>query len=107
MKSRVLTNVFFAGIFILCQWSGSPAAAQSDSSSTDVQEKIRNDTVSVIKKGDELYLDVGFAQWQLYFTAPADCFSYDDRAALHFVKETDGRISGIRIDDRATLVRID
>ena len=71
MKSRVLTNVFFAGIFILCQWSGSPAAAQSDSSSTDVQEKIRNDTVSVIKKSDELYLDVGFAQWQLYFTASA------------------------------------
>jgi CubicO group peptidase (beta-lactamase class C family) len=68
---------------------------------------IREDTIRVVNKGGTLYLDPGYGAWQLYFTSPVDCFAYDDRAAFHFIKEADGRISGIRVDDRVTLKRID
>lgn len=64
------------------------------------------DTVNVIKKGAGMYLDFGYMQWQMHFTAPADFFVYDAKADMHFIKEADGAISGIKIDNGGIAKRI-
>lgn len=67
---------------------------------------VDGDTVRVLKKDQSLWLDVGFDQWQLHFTSLLNFYMYDDRGDFQFIKEADGRISGIKINNNRIAKRI-
>lgn len=64
------------------------------------------DTAVIFQKEGKLYVDVGFDQWQLRFTSADDFFIYDQPVDFRFEREN-GRVTGIRINNKPAFKKID
>ena len=61
--------------------------------------KFREDTLSVIRKSDGIYLDVGDgAQWKLYFTDNTHFFALEQQIDFNFVTDDTKKVTGFTID---------
>jgi hypothetical protein len=69
--------------------------------------KMRNDTLSVIKKTDGIYLDVGDnTQWKIHFSDNTHFFVSEQNIDFNFVSDPMKRIAGIIINkETATKIK--
>jgi hypothetical protein len=61
--------------------------------------KIGNDTLSVIKQNDGLYMDVGEnTLWKIHFSDHTHFFFYERNLALNFITNSLNKIIGFTLD---------
>jgi len=65
------------------------------------------DTLKVSLNNGHLFLDGGDGIWKLYFTTEKDFFVYEAQAALNFIINQEGKVTGINIDNRLIAKKIE
>jgi CubicO group peptidase (beta-lactamase class C family) len=65
------------------------------------------DTLKVSLNNGHLFLDGGDGIWKMYFTTEKDFFVYEAQAALNFIINQEGKVTGINIDNRLIAKKIE
>jgi len=68
--------------------------------------KLGSDTLSVMRKDDGFFLDVGDTrQWKLHFTDNTHFFVFENKIDFNFIIDTTKNVTGLTInEERATKI---